>query len=137
MGAGDPVRMSEVPSCAVEATDGPSNVNLPDSWVLSVETTETSVCFVLDAVLEENHPRFYWPPKPGEQYPYARMHWCLHGGVWWNDGPNLERPAIDATGEKDYGNIDAWWQEGNVDHLEGGWGTVAVSFATHTVEYPD
>lgn len=49
------------------------NVYLPDSWVLSVETTDSSVCFELDAVLEQGHPRFYWPPTAGEQYPYARL----------------------------------------------------------------
>lgn len=119
----------------MEASDELTHIYLPDSWVLSVETSESSVCFVLDAVLEEDHPRFYWPPKPGEQHAYARVRWCLHGEVWWNEGPNLDRPATDASGEKDYGNIDSWFCEGNVDHLEGSWGTVAVRDARHAIEY--
>jgi len=112
-------------------------VYLPDSWVLGVETTPSSVCFVLDAVLTDGHPRYYWPPKAGEQYPYARLRWCLHGEVWWNDGPHLGRPAVDASGEEDFGNIDAWFQEGGVDHLEGEWGTVAIRGASQTIEYLD
>ena len=128
---------SRLPFDLVTAIDGLENVYLPDSWVLSVEATDTSVCFVLDAVLQEGHPRFYWPPKPGEQYAYARLRWCLRGEVWWNDGPHLDRPAVDASGERDFGNIDAWFQEGDVDHLEGGWGTVAIRDATQTVEYLD
>ena len=48
-------------------------VYLADSWVLGLETDEFHVCFTLDAVLEKGHPLFYWPPKPGEQYPYAKL----------------------------------------------------------------
>ena len=44
------------------------HVYLPDSWVLAVETDATRVCFVLEAVLTPEHPRYYSPPKPGEQY---------------------------------------------------------------------
>lgn len=114
-----------------------TNIYLPDSWVLSVETSDSKVCFVLEAVLEEAHPQFYSPPKPGQQYAYALLRWCLHGEVWWNDGPHLDHPAIDATGGPDYGNIDSWFSEGNIDHLEGEWGTVAVRNATQTIEYLD
>jgi hypothetical protein len=111
------------------------NVYLADSWVLAIETDNSHVCFVLDAVLQEGHPRFYWPPKAGEQHAYARLRWCLRGEVWWNDGPHLDQPATDATGEFDYGNIDSWIKEGDVDHLEGSWGTVAIRGAEQSVEY--
>ena len=111
------------------------HVSLPESWVLSVEADESHVCFVLDAVLEEGHPRFYWPPKLGQQHSVARFRWCLRGDVWWNGGPHLGHPAVDATGENDYGVIDAWWHEGDVDHLEGDWGTVAIRSAIQSVEY--
>ena len=114
------------------------NVHLPDTWVLSVDATDTSVCFVLDAALQEGHPRFYRPPKPGERNPHARLRWCLRGReVWWNDGPHLDRPAVDASGERNFGNIDAWWRESHVDHLEGDWGTVAIRDGAQTVEYLD
>ena len=121
-----------------DSTDAMDHVYLADSWVLELEADESHVCFTLEAVLEEGHPRFYWPPKPDEQYPYAKLRWCLSGEVWWNDGPHLDHPANDATGTKDFGNIDAWWQEDDVDHLEGEWGTVAIRGATKTVEFlPD
>jgi hypothetical protein len=87
------------------------DVYLQDSWVLGVETDESHVCFVLDAALEPGNPKFYSPPKPNEQHAYARLRWCLHGEVHWNEGPNLNDPATDATGEVDFGNIDAWWGE--------------------------
>ena len=77
-----------------------------------------------------NHPRAI-------QYAYTRLRWCLGGVVHWNDGPNLDHPATDATGELDYGNIDAWFEESGVDHLEGKWGVVTVSNAVHSVEYLD
>jgi hypothetical protein len=110
-------------------------VYLADSWVLGLEADESHVCFMLDAVLEEGHPLFYWPPKPGEQYPYAKLRWCLSGQVSWNDGPFLDHPATDAAGAIEYGNIDPWWHEGDVDLLEGDWGSVAIRGATQTVEF--
>lgn len=111
-------------------------VYLPDSWVLAVETDSTKVCFVLDAVLMPEHPR-YAPPKPGEQHAYARLRWCLAGEVLWNDGPNLVRPATDASGELDYGHIDAWFEESGVDYLEGDFGVVTIRHAVQSVEYLD
>jgi hypothetical protein len=113
------------------------NVYLPDSWVVGIASDSTRVCFELDAVLRREHPRFYWPPKPGEHHAYARLRWCLHGHTRWIDGPNLDRPATDARGENDYGNIDSHWYEDNVLRLEGGWGSVAVRDAKQTVEYLD
>lgn len=134
---GHSVRRLDSYCCCVEAAEAMALVYLPDSWVLGVETSLSSVCFVLDAVLTDRHPRYYWPPKAGEQHPYARLRWCLHGDVWWNDGPRLNRPAADASGEEDFGNIDAWLQEGEVDHLEGDWGAVAIRSASQTIEYLD
>ena len=90
--------------------------------------------FVLDAALREGHARYVWPPPPGQQYTYARARWCIRGEVWWNDGPHLDRPAVDASGELDFGHIDAWWQEAQVDHLEGDWGVVAIRNALHEVD---
>ena len=114
-----------------------ANVSLADSWVRSVETDPSSVCFVLDAVLEADHERFYWPPKPGEVSAYARVRWRLTGEVWWDEGPNLEMSAKDASGELDYGHIDVWLREGDVERLEGDWGSVCVRKAQQDVEYLD
>ena len=112
-----------------------AHVYLPDSWVLAVDPGMNSVSFLLEAVLTADHPAYYWPPRPGEQYPYALLRWTLRGEVHWNEGPNLDRPATDANGEIDFGNIDAWWQEGDVEHLSGEWGDVTVRRAQHFVEY--
>jgi hypothetical protein len=110
-----------------------AGVCLPDSWVLSVESEETRLTLVLDAVLDESHPRFYWPPSSGEQHAYARIRWQITGGVRWVDGPHLDQPAIDASGERDFGNVDGWWSEGATDYLEGSFGTVAIHNPTHEV----
>ena len=113
------------------------HVYLIDSWVLNVDSDDRRGCFVIDAVLEREHERFYWPPRPGEQHAYARISWCLEGEVWWNDGPHLDKPTVDLSGERDFGGIDAWFKEGDVDHLEGDWGSVAIRGARETVEYFD
>lgn len=116
-----------------------NNISMSDSWVLSVESTDRAVIFTLDAVLERGHPRFYWPPKPGEQHAYARIAWRIEGDIHWNEGPHLDRPAMDAKGERDYGHIDAWIgsAEGGRETLEGDWGCVVIDGAQHTVAYLD
>lgn len=113
--------------------DSMQKVFLPDSWVLAVEWDAGCLCLELDAVLEEGHPLYYYPPKQGEQYPYAHLRWCLRGEVHWNEGPNLAHRAPDPDGSVDYGNVDAWFQEGDVEHLEGDWGAVVIVAAAHTV----
>jgi hypothetical protein len=112
-------------------------VYLEDSWVLGVETYESHLCFLLDAVLLPGNPKFYSPPKPDEQHAYARLRWCLYGEVYWNEGPNLDHPATDASGERDFGNIDTRWGEGDSQYVEGSWGSVVIHHATQQVEYLD
>lgn len=113
------------------------HVYLQGSWVLGINAADDHVCFDLEACLERDHPLFYWPPKEGEVSAYALVRWCLHGEVHWNEGPHLDRPTIDPSGEADYGNIDAWWQEGSTHFVEGEWGSVVVNHARQTVEYLD
>lgn len=110
---------------------------LPDSWVLDIETDATFVCFLLEAALTPEHPLYYSPPKPGEQHAYSHMRWCLRGEVHWNEGPNLDRPARDGSGEIDCGHIDSWIGYSNNECLEGDWGNVVVFGATHLVERVD
>ena len=130
-------RVTWLRSGAVGLSDALTNVYLPDSWVLDVETTDSLVCFVLDAALHEGHPRYYWPPRAGEQHPYARLRWCLRGAVHWNEGPTLDRPAIGANAELDYGHIDVWLQSGGRHMLEGDWGNVVIDEPDQSVEYLD
>jgi hypothetical protein len=93
--------------------------------VLAVESDGTRVCFTIEACLEQTHPRFYWPPRNGEANAYALLRWCIYGEVHWNEGP-LEPKASDATGERDYGTIDAWWNEDGTEHVSGEFGDVVI-----------
>jgi hypothetical protein len=74
-------------------------------------------------VLEQSHPSFYWPPKPGEQHAYARIRWRI-------TGPHLDHPAIDAV-NRISAPWEAGWDEGATDYLEGDFGTVAIHNPTH------
>ena len=112
---------------------GLDHVDLPNSLVRAVESDGTKVCFTIEARLEKAHPRFYWPPRNGEAHAYALLRWCHYGEVHWNEGP-LE-PASDATGERDYGTIDAWWGENRTEHLSGEFGDVVIYQARSSVRY--
>lgn len=68
---------------------------------------------------------------------YTRLRWCLHGEMHWNEGPNLDRPAVDANDEVDLGHIDAWVQSGDRHMLEGDWGNVVIDRPVQTVNYLD
>lgn len=114
-----------------------SRIHLPDSWVLGVETSASSVSFVLDAALSEEHPRFYSPPNEDERHAYVKLCWRIEGSVHWNEGPNLRNPAVDATGEPDFGHVDVWIQLENRDMLEGDWGNVVIGKPTHAITYMD
>ncbi len=45
------------------ADAGPiEHAHLPDGWLFAVETTDSEVRFLLDAVLQPGRPRSYSPP---------------------------------------------------------------------------
>lgn len=115
----------------------PDGIYLADSFVLGIETGPASVCFELEAVLERDHPAFYWPPKQGERHAYARICWCLRGAVTWQTGPVLDTPVQDPSGVPDYGNIDSALIDGDVVSLEGEWGAVTIRGAAQSVELLD
>lgn len=104
---------------------GLSDVYFEDSWVLEVSATERSAMLLLDLVLTESHPAWQ-PAKPGEQYCYRRA--CLR----FDDAtsvlyrPSALHPTTDATGEIDFGNIDAMTLDDEGYHLEGDWGTLQI-----------
>lgn len=100
-------------------------VYLEDSFVLGVEILPKSVEVGLDVVLREGHPS-YAEPREGEQY-------CFHQGVLRFDEVSQVSlqmpaglPAIDATGEIDYGGIDHYEIDGSVHHIVGEIGTLIV-----------
>jgi hypothetical protein len=104
---------------------GFENVYLEDSFVLGIDASPGAVDFDVDLVLTPGHPS-YTPPPPDQQHCYRRGHirfgqvrsltWSCQGRV----------PAHDASGEIDYGAIDAFSAAASTFTLEGDWGRMEV-----------
>lgn len=101
-------------------------IYLEDSYVFGIEECAGELVFEMEFVLRGEHP-LYEPPKPSDQYCFRKGRLVFHDvkEVKW-----LERRDVgswDATGQRDFGNIDALHQD---DHgwfqLEGDWGKVDV-----------
>lgn len=110
---------------------GFENLYLEDSWVLGIAATPGRLEFRLDLVLTQDHP-LYHEPLPNEVYCHAR------GSIAFVDVDELTwshqgaRPATDATGEVDFGNIDSFtWIPGRYE-LDGDWGDLVIK--AHGVE---
>ena len=104
---------------------GLAGVYLEDSYVLSISEALSEFTFVLDAVLTPHCTR-YAPPKPDEQYCYARgkLVFANVTAIKW-----IKRSAqqyTDATGEVDLGNIDSLVFEQGLYIAEGDWGQVQI-----------
>ena len=105
---------------------GFEHLYLEDSWVLAVEHRPAELRFDIEAVLMESHPEWA-PPKRDEQYSYCRAAIVFRNprAVKWvqrMEGP----PAVDASGEVDYGNIDVFEWDGSSFELQGDWGHVRI-----------
>jgi hypothetical protein len=110
-----------------EAFSDLAGVYLEDSWVLEVAPSDHGLSFRLEAVLTPEHP-LYEPPKPGEQHCY-RTGWLSVGGETPMDiRLSGNCPATDATGEPDFGHVDAFVLNpaANRWELEGDWGQATV-----------
>jgi hypothetical protein len=107
-------------------------IYLEDSYVLDVTESAGELRFDLDAVLTEAHPR-WTHPKPGEQYCYLRLSLVFAGPRRVDWLRRTMRPARDASGEVDYGNIDSLTRDGKVYELTGDWGHVLVDSEPPTV----
>ncbi|AZP23510.1 hypothetical protein EJC51_31045 [Streptomyces aquilus] len=105
---------------------GFEDVYLEDSFVLGVTATPGRLCLDVDLVLTAHHPA-YRPPAPGEQNCYirARIEFPHVRSLTWTDQGTP--PAVDASGEADYGGIDALFWDGSAFHLEGDWGSIDVA----------
>ena len=110
-------------------------VYLEDSFVTGLIENGAELSFLLDLILREGHPR-YSPPKPHEQYCYrrAKLMFVRPTLVRWETRDF--RPTTDASGEVDYGNIDAMQvlDDGSY-HLEGSWGAVLVTSAPPSIVF--
>jgi hypothetical protein len=119
-----------------ETFEALGSVCLEDTWVLAVRPSDGQVAFALDVVLTEAHPD-YQSAKDGEQYDYRLADLVVTG-----DELHVElsraRPAIDASGETDLGNIDSWCTDADGwSVLEGEWGTVRVLRPTVRLNFAD
>jgi len=106
--------------------DGFESVYLEDSFVLGIEATPTRLVLLMELVLTPGHPAYH-PPAPGEQNCYARAtieFRNVRSLTWAGQG---SPPATDASGEMDYGAIDALFRNGSLFHLEGDWGAIDVA----------
>lgn len=113
---------------------GFSEVYFEDSWVTGFSEDANRILFVLDLVLCEGHP-LYQQPKIDEQYCYRRaeLEFPDVKQVVWHE--RHFAPAIDASHEIDYGNIDAFqWKDGQY-YLEGDWGKVTIESSLPCISY--
>ncbi|GEL95834.1 hypothetical protein [Cellulomonas composti] len=108
---------------------------LEDSWVLDITARPGVLEFVVDLVLRESHPR-YEAPKVGEQYCHRRGVLRFEGvsSLRWEGQGSV--PATDATGEQDYGSVDALRVTDDVYTVEGDFGRIVVASAPPSVEFP-
>ena len=119
-----------------EAFSDLAGVYLEDSWVLELAPSDHGLSFRLETVLTPEHP-LYTPPKPGKRHCY-RLAWLSVEG---EAPPDIRlkgsRPAIDATGEPDYGHVDsfAFNPTENRWELEGDWGFASVRAPEATLRF--
>ena len=108
-------------------------VYLEDSWILDVTPTEYALRFVIEAVLTPEHAEYH-PAKPGEQHCYRAGILMISSAQPISFEGSGAPPAIDASGEVDYGNIDTFtgidWDGTAAWELTGGWGRAIVKQPT-------
>jgi hypothetical protein len=109
-----------------QAVSDLAGVYLEASWVLELAPTDHELALRIEAVLTPEHP-LYGPPRPGEQHCY-RTGWLSVRGDGIEVHLSGRRPSQDATGEDDFGNVDAFSFDPVDDHwhLEGDWGNAHV-----------
>ncbi len=105
---------------------GLKHVYLEDSYVLNIQISPSSVEFSLLVVLTERHP-LYTPPQPDERYCYrdGLLRFPKVGRLAWSERLMI-KPATDATGEVDYGNIDEFYLTDGHYYLSGDWGRLEI-----------
>ena len=101
-------------------------IYLEDSFVLGVEVLPGTVKIQLDLVLREGHPS-YVVPGAGEQYCFWKAVLKLEevSEVTWHMPTGA--PAIDASGDIEYGGIDSYEVDGSVHRIVGEIGVLAIN----------
>jgi hypothetical protein len=105
---------------------GLAEIVLEESYVLGIRIEPGTVSFDMDFVLSSHHPR-YTPPPPDERDSFRRGTLRLLGvrRLRW-DGQGAP-PALDASGEIDFGHIDSFEWEDDTFVLEGDWGRLEAN----------
>lgn len=98
---------------------------LEDSYVLEIVERPRELVFRMEFVLREGHPR-YRIPAENYQYCYARGELTFRGteDIRWFDRRDVT--SVDATGERDLGNIDLLYMENGRFAASGDWGRVSL-----------
>ena len=106
------------------------DIYLEDSYVLEIIEQSDKILFKMDFVLCESHP-FYKAPKENERYCYrlGEIVFAELEKISWIE-KNTENYSYDSNNEKDLGNIDSFFYEGNNYFLEGSWGEVIIKSNT-------
>jgi hypothetical protein len=113
---------------------GFEDIYLEDSWVLGVRAEPGRVVFDMELVLNESHPA-YLPPNAGEQYCYrtGTIRFEKVEALNWTR-QLVVKPAVDATGERDFGAIDVFGIEQGVYVLEGDFGRLEIRSSSPAVD---
>jgi hypothetical protein len=104
---------------------------LEDSWVLDIAPQSKGCRFRLDAVLTPEHP-LYHPPRAGESNCYMPAVLELSSTHPVSYEATTAQPATDATGHRDWGNIDSFSpasageSSGTTWRLLGDWGSLLI-----------
>ncbi len=106
-----------------------AGIYLEDSFVLGLQEVDDVLAFEMEFVLTPEHPD-YRPAQPNQQHCYARgeLRFVRPRMVDW-----IRRTlctSTDATGEVDFGAIDALTLEAGRYRLEGDWGEVQLNADT-------
>ena len=109
------------------------NIYLEDNWVLSISAQPGSLVLVIDLVLRDQHPA-YRTPSPGDQYCYRRGILRFDGVTMLSWSGQGAPPAVDATGQPDFGSFDQFEVEGAGCRLSGDFGLIEVQSDLPTLE---
>jgi hypothetical protein len=104
---------------------GLEHIYLEDSFVLGVSVLPGLVDLLLDVVLREGHCE-YREPDIGQQYCFRRGALRFRGVVDFRWRMPEGRPALDASGDTDYGGLDEFVIEGAFRRLVGEIGEIAI-----------
>ena len=109
------------------------NVYLEDSWVLSISAQPGSLVPAVDMVLREHHAA-YRTPAAGEQYCYRRGILRFDGVTTLSWSGQGAPPAVEATGQPDFGSFDQFEVDGARYRLSGDFGLITVDADMPTLE---